>query len=224
MKKLHFLALVALIMLGLSGCEKAKVENQAVADVFVKSIQNAQGITVYTPIHSVFSYNKMASASVTSPSGSTKQLLNYQNGGNSFYNEPTDADYLSTPPTGGIYTYIVKFDDGEEKNYTNSLASSSLLPPNITSLAKNANADSVYIKWDAIATAHAYQITIKKGTTIVFNSEPFTKQDLRLGFALSNVMSSGTGTYTFELTGMLFETTAYDYIQAISTSTKDITL
>lgn len=230
MKKLHLLALVALIMLGLSGCEKATVENIAAADVFVKAIKNAQGETVYVPIHSVFSYNKMTSVSVTSPSGTSTSLINYENGGNSFYNEPADADYLTTQPAVGTYTYTVKFDNGEEKTYTNSLSDSKILPANITSLTKTANGDSVYIYWDAIANVDFYQIKIQKGTTQIlyadglYDSSSPKKQNLRMGFLLSNLISNSSGIYTFEIAGKLYETIAHDYLQALSSSTKDITL
>lgn len=230
MKKLHLLALVALIMLGLSGCEKVKVENVASADVFLKTIKNTQGVTVYTTVHSVFSYNKMSTVSVTSPGSSTILLQNFENAGYSFFNEPAATDYSATQPTAGPYTYTVKFDDGEEKIYTNSLSSSAILPANITALAKTANGDSVYIKWDAITSTHAYQLKIMKGTTQVYFQPPFSdassplKSSLRLAFPINTVTSSGTGTYTFELTGLLFETTAYDYLQAISVSTSDIAL
>lgn len=230
MKKLNLLALVALVLFGLSGCEKEKIENVASADVFVKSIKNAQGVTVYTPIHSVFSYNKMKSVSVTSPGGTALQLTNFENGGNSFFNEAADADYSATTPTGGIYTYLVKFNDGEEKTYTNTLSATNLLPANITSLAKTANGDSLYITWNAIASTHAYQLKVMKGTTQVYYRPAFVdgssplKASLKLGFLLSSLTTNVNGTYTFELTGLLFESATYDYIQAISTSTKDIAL
>lgn len=231
MKKLHLLTLSALILVGLSGCEKAKVENVASADVFVKSIKNAAGATVFTPIHSVFSYNKMTSVGVTSPgSSSVLQLKNFENGGNSFFNEPVDADYSTTVPTAGSYSYAVKFDDGEEKVYTNTLSAAFLAPANITSLAKSADGDSVYIKWDAITNTHAYQLKIMKGTTEIFFKPAFAdnntpqKANLTIGFLINNLTTTGSGTYSFELTGLLFESTTYDYIQAISTSSKDIAL
>lgn len=231
MKKVHLLTLIALIMLGLSGCEKAKVTNEASADVFVKSIKNAQGATVYTAIHSVFSYSPMKSVSVTSPGGAPLQLTNFENGGNSFFNEPAVTDYSTTAPASGAYTYLVKFNDGEEITYTNSLATAALLPANITSLAKTAAGDSVYIKWDAIASTHGYRLKIMKGTTdinpkssIFADTSSPLKASLRLGFRVSDLTASGSGTYTFEITGLLFETTAYTYIQAISTSSADIVL
>ncbi len=230
MKKLHYLTLIALIMMGLSGCEKGKVANVATADAFVQSIKNAQGAAVFTVVHSVFSYNTMTSVKVTAPDGTSKQLTNYENGGNSFYNEPVDADYSATLPVAGTYTYLVKFNDGEEITYTNALSSTNLLPATITSLAKTADGDSVYISWNALTNTHAYQIKVTKGTTEVYSSAPFVdnstpkKLNLKVGFSLLNLTSNITGTYTFSIAGLLYETTAYDYLQAISTTTQDVAL
>ncbi len=228
MKKIHLLTLMALIILGLSGCEKAKVTNVAIADTYVRAVKNAQGVTVYAAVHSVFSYNVMKSVSITSPGGNTIQLPNFENGGNSFFNEPVLADYSTTGPAAGVYTFLVKFNDGEEITYTNTLATSTLQPANITSLVKSANGDSVYIYWDAIATTHAYQLKVMKGTNEVLFQPPFAdgsvplKTNLRFGILLSKFATAGSGTYDFELTGLLYESTTYDYIQAISTSAKSI--
>ena len=230
MRKLHLLALVALIMVGLAGCEKATVTNEATADAYIKSIKNAQGVSVYVVVHSVFSYNVMKSVNVTSPDGTTKQLNNYQNAGNSFFNEPVDADYQSLVPAAGAYTYTVTFNNGEVITYTNTLGSDVILPPTITSLAKTAAGDSVYIAYDAVAGTHGYQIKIMKGTDLIYSSDPFSdtsnpkKANLKIGFKISNLTSGGTGTFTFDVTGLLYETTNYDYLQAVSDATKDIAL
>jgi hypothetical protein len=212
-------------MLGLSGCEKAKVTNEAAADVFVKSIVNAQGATVYAVIHSVFSYTGISSVSVTGPDGTTTQLTDLEGSGDSFYNNPVEADYLSAQPTAsvGSYTYLVIFKDGEEKTYTNSLSTATLLPAIITSLVKSTDGSTVDISWDAITNVHAYQLKIMKGTTQV-NSTPLFTSPLKLSVPITSFNQSGPGTYTFEVTGFLFETTAYDYLQAISVSTSDIAL
>ena len=230
MKKLHVMTLAALIMLGLSGCEKAKVVNVASADVFIKAIKNDQGIPVYAAIHSVFSYNTMTSVSAKSPDGTSIALINYMNTGNSFYNDPPVTAYSTTLPPVGAYTYAVKFNDGEEIPYSNTLSSSALLPANITSLVKSAKGDSVYISFDAIAGVDFYQIKVRKEDKQVFIAENLIDQsspkktNLRYPFLLSSLTSSISGTYTFEITGLLYESTAYDYLQAISTATKDIAL
>lgn len=230
MKKLNLLPLIALVLLGLSGCEKAKVQNQAAADVFVKAVINAAGDTVYAPIHSVFSYNTMTSVSVKAPDNTISQLQNFENAGNSFFNEPAVADFIKTKPAAGTYTYTVKFSDGEELPYANSLSSSVLSIANVTSLAKNAAGDSVYISWNAIKSVDFYQLKISHGTTQVYyvdnlydNSSP-KRTSLRLGFRLTSLTSGITGTYTFDLSGLLYESSAYDYLQAISTVTKNIEL
>ena len=230
MKNLYVLVLGAFIIFGLQGCEKAKVVNNASADVFVKSTLNAQGTIVYAAVHSVFSYNTMSSVSVKSPAGTSMQLIDPQNNGNSFYNEPADAEYSATPPLVGAYTYAVKYKDGEELSYTNSLSSTTLAPAHITSLTKSANGDSVYIYWGAIATTDAYQLKVIKGTTQVLYQPAFAdasvpqKPSLRYGFPVSVLNSSGAGTFTFIINGLLFETTDYIYLQAVSVATKDITL
>ena len=230
MRKLHLLALVALIMVGLAGCEKATVTNEATADAYIKSIKNAQGVSVYVVVHSVFSYNVMKSVNVTSPDGTTKQLPNYQNAGNSFFNEPVDADYQSLVPAAGAYTYTVTFNNGEVITYSNTITNAVVLPPNITSLAKTTAGDSVYIAYDAVATAHGYQVKIMKGTELIYSSDPFSdtsspkKANLKIGFKISNITSGGAGTFTFHIAGLLYETTNYDYLQAISEASKDIAL
>jgi len=158
------------------------------------------------------------------------QLTNYQNSGYSFYNEPADADYLATPPAAGIYTYTVKFNNGEVKTYTNSLSSAFLLPANISSLVKSANGDSVYISWDAIANVDFYQLIINRGTTQVFTVDKLYDNNtpkrafIKLGFSKSYLTSGTSGTYSFEMTGKLYETTDYVLLQAISPATKTIDL
>ena len=130
----------------------------------------------------------------------------------------------------GAYTYAVKYKDGEELSYTNSLSSTTLAPAHITSLTKSANGDSVYIYWDAIATTNAYQLNVIKGTTQVLYQPAFAdasvpqKPSLRYGFPVSVLNSNGAGTFTFIINGLLFETTDYIYLQAVSVATKDITL
>jgi hypothetical protein len=231
MKKLHVLAVVALILFTLSGCEKQKITNQASVDVFVKAIKNSSGTTVYTALHSVFSYNIMTAVSVKSPDGTTTQLTNYENAGNSFYNEPATTDYTSTAPSAGTYTYTVTFNDGEQITYTNSLLATSLQPAVITGLTKNTGGDSIYITWNAIAGTQAYQLKVSNGTKQVYYQAAFAdgstplKASLRLGYSLSTIFTNGAGVYTFEIDGLLFESTSSaDYLQAISLSSKDITL
>ena len=230
MKNLQMLIFIVLIIIGMSGCEKVAVDNQASGDVFVKAIKDASGTTVYTAIHSVFSYNQMTTVTVQTPEGLTESLNGFDSNGNSFFNEPAESDFVGVPPTPGAYVYTVKFANNETKTYSNTLSVATLQPALITSLVKSANGDSVYIAWNAIASTDAYQLKISRGTTQVYYQPAFQdgstplKANLKLGLSKSALTSGVTGTYTFELTGLLFENSNYDYLQAISTSTKDIDL
>lgn len=230
MKNLQLLASVVAMLLMLSGCEKAKVTNEATADVFVNAMTNASGVTVYTAKHSVFSYNKMTSVSVKTPDDKTFALTNYENGGYSFYNKPIEADYSALAPTTGSYVYTVQFNDGEIKTYSNSITAATLQPAVITSLVKSADEDSVYLSWNAIPSTDAYQLIVKRGTARIYNPLPFEdgsyplKANLRIGMPISNLTNGVTGTYTFELIGLLYESTVSFYLLANSTSTRDIAL
>ena len=230
MKNLQILTFIVLIIIGMSGCEKVAVDNQASGDVFVKAIKDASGTTVYTAIHSVFSYNQMTTVTVQSPEGLTESLNSFDSNGNSFFNEPAESDFVGVPPTAGVYVYTVKFANNETKTYSNTLSAATLQPALITSLVKSADSDSVYISWNAITSTDAYQLKISRGTTQVYYQPAFQdgstplKANLRLGLPIGTVTGGVSGTYTFELTGLLFENTDYEYIQAISTSTKDINL
>jgi len=103
-------------------------------------------------------------------------------------------------PTAGTYTYLVKFNDGEEITYTNSLSSSTLEPAIITSLAKQ--------QLETLFILHGMQLRIYMVTSLrlwEYNSDilfwPFSdsanKPSLRLGFYVPNLTANGTGTFTF---------------------------
>jgi hypothetical protein len=231
MKKLHILAIVALILPIFTSCEKAKTSNDALADTFVKIIKDDQGRILYAPVCSVFSpATKITSATAVSPYGTILSLSNFENGGMSFFNVPTENDYSIDLPPAGDYTFKVKFDGGEEKVYTDVLTDQTISPANITSLTKSANGDTICIRWDAIANVSAYQLRITKGTTMVFYQSSFSdistpkKANLKAGVLISSLINHEPGTYTVELNGLLFEPSSTDYLQAITSSKMDIQL
>jgi len=232
MKILRFLVLGYCILLGLIACKKSTTEDIASADVFIQSIKNPIDTTqtLYAAVSSIFSYSSMTSVSVIDPNNSTKQLTNYANLGNSFYNDPV---YSATLPSVGVYNYTVKFSDGQSKAYTNTLLAATLPPPVITSLGKNVANDSINITWKAVANAQAYQMKVTKGTgtslTQVYYLAPFydastpLRPVLTMGVPLVTISAYGTGTYTFEIDAILYETSAYTFIQAVGISTQYFT-
>ena len=233
MKRLPVLVLGFCILMGLIGCKKTTTVDVAVTDVFIQSTKNPNDTTqtVYAAVNSIFSYSPMSSVTVVAPDNSTMQLTNYANLGNSFYNDPV---YSATLPPVGVYNYTVKFVDGQTITSTNTLLTTTLPPPVITSLGKSLAADSINVTWKAVPNAQAYQMKVTKGSgtslTMVFYLAPFIdgstplRPVLTMGVPLGTVSAYGGGTYTFEVDAILYESSAYTYIQAVSISTKDYTL
>jgi hypothetical protein len=232
MKKLYYLIIGVLISISFTGCEKAKVVSIATVDTFIRSIKNPADTskTVYAAIHSAFSYNLITSVTAVTPGKQTLTLSNPSQSGNSFYYTPVDSAYSESLPTLGTYNYTVTFKDKEVIKYSNVLSSSVLQPPTIISIAKSADLDSVYITWKALANVGAYQLKVNKGNIPVFYQPPFMdksnplKQVLKMGFSIGSFLSTGSGVYTFNLDGILFETSDNTYIQAVGSSHIDITL
>jgi len=233
MKRLPVLMLAFCILLSLLGCKKNTPADVAEADVFIQSIKNPIDTTqtLYAAVSSIFSYNTMTGVSVVDPNNSTKQLTNYANLGNSFYNDP---DYSATQPSLGVYNYTVIFSDGQTKTYTNTLLSATLQPPVITALVKTVRNDSVNITWKAVPNAQAYQLKVTKGTgsnlTQVYYLAPFIdgsatlRPILTIGVPMVTLSAYGEGTYTFEIDALLYESADYTYIQAVGIRTEDFTL
>ena len=232
MKKLYYLIIGVVISISFTGCEKAKVVSIATVDTFIRSIKNSADTskTVYAAIHSAFSYNLIASVTTATPGGQTLTLTIPSQSGNSFYYSPADSAYSVSVPTLGTYNYTVTFKDKEVITYTNVLSASVLPPPTIISIAKSADLDSVYITWKAVANVDAYQLKVSKGNTAVFYQPPFMdnsnplKQILKMGFSMGSFSTTGAGVYTFNLDGILFETSEKSDIQSIGSSHIDITL
>ena len=238
MNKFSLLVLGIAIMIGFTRCEKGTVVSEATADVFIQSIKNPKdtSFTVYAAIHSVFSYNLISSASVVTPEGITLQLTDYEKLGNSFYNAPPDSTYSPIPPTLGSYTYTVTFKDKEVLSYTNSLSSTFISPPTITSLVQSADKDTVYMSWKTVSNADGYQIkitkldTITKVVTQVRYISPFNdsttppKSSLTLGIPISYFSSSlnSSEKYSLQLDALLFENTVNSLLQAMGTTSKTI--
>ena len=237
MNNLKLIALAIALVLGFTACEKATVVSEATADVIIRAIKSPKDTStiVFAAVHSVFSYSLIAGVSVVSPDGETLQLVDYNNLGNSFFNNIADSVYSPTPPTLGAYKYTVTFKDKEVISYTNSLSSSFVIPPPITSLTKSV-ADTIYLSWKAVLNADGYQIKITKTDTITKAATqlkyitPFsdsnTPKKTRLTFAMPrsyfSSSLSNSETYSIQLDALLFENTTSNFLQAIGTSSKNI--
>lgn len=224
--KISWLALGILVLVGFSTCEKATVTNVATADVFIKTLIN-EGDTLFGVAHSVFSYNKMSSVSVKSPGGDSIPLPGNADGGISIFKDPslTSGDYNKVLPLTGIYTYIVTFKDKTQLVYTNALGANFLLPAVIDSLFKSQDGLSVLLKWRKVEGAQFYQVRVTKVNSEIIPAELISQEaELKFELPISSFSRYSPGTFTIELDALLYESTNYSQLQALSISYGSITL
>jgi len=215
-----------LILAGFSACEQTTVTNVATADAFIKTIIN-QVDTLFGVAHSVVSYNRILSASVKSPSGDSIALPGNADAGISIYKEPSvsSGDYSKSLPLAGTYTYDVTFKDKTKQVLNNTLGADFLLPAEIDSLGLATDGQSIVLKWNPVQGAQFYQIRVTIGNTEVIAAKLYSaEQGLEVQFPISYFSRYMPGTFTIELDGLLFESTTYSLLQAMSVSYGSITL
>ena len=207
-----------------SSCKKNETVEDITADVFVRSL-NYNGILAYSVVHSVTSYEGMSKVTVDVPGGTSFNLSDLYNNGLVFFKDTSMAGsgYTQEPPAPGVYTYRVTFKNGEEKIYTNSLASNYLLPPVIDSLYKKPDGISLRLKWQPVAGADAYRIRISSGQNEILPWVEFIEPQFYYERLISNFSPWLPGTLTFEVRAVDYEQDEYR-IQSMSYTSSQIDL
>jgi hypothetical protein len=216
-----------LILMTFCGCEQTTVTNVATADVFIKTIIN-EGDTLFGTAHSVVSFNRMSFVSVKSPAGDSIPLPGNVDGGISIYKNPSlsSDDYSKVLPLTGTYTYNVKFKDKSQQVFNNTLGADFLLPAVIDSLFKSSDGQSLVLKWSPVQGAQFYQIRVTTGNTEVIPAKLYssTGGDEEVQFPIASFSQYMPGIFTFELDALLYESTNYLLLQAMSNSNGSISL
>jgi hypothetical protein len=217
-----FFAFASLLV---TGCKNDPNPAVAYPDVYVRSVMSA-GVPVYATIQIVSSYAAMDTVIVSSPSGAPV-LKRYDNTKLSFINEPTLAQYQPVVPTGGTYTYKVKFSNGEELSVSNSITPPFLSPAqNMAAIqVTENNVTSIKLTWTAVANADEYSVKATQGTTTIYSLsgslEPGKNGDVK--FPISGFSAYVPGTINFEVVAVDKEATA-GYVNSISSATTSLYL
>jgi hypothetical protein len=102
--------IIVILCVSLS-CKKETRNDNAAADVYVKSILSG-GIPVYGLAQSVFGHAAMTKVTATTPGETTIQLKANDSQNMIFYSGPTTPEtYSATKPQSGTYIYNITFDD-----------------------------------------------------------------------------------------------------------------
>lgn len=226
MRNLLSTLVIISFLLVISSCRKSTKSNDAIADVFGRSWVYGADVG-YSTVHSVISSNPMTSVSVNVPGGVTFNLAESNVAGTAFFKDTSMVGALPNhePPTPGIYTYNVKFANGEQKVYTNNLTNDFLLPPVIDSLYITKDGLSLRLKWEPVAGAQTYELRISSGQNEIFPwmefGDPSNMYTERL---IAYFIYYLPGTITFELRALKYESAEKNYVQAMSYTSKSIDL
>jgi hypothetical protein len=218
--------LAMMILLVMFSCKKASRNDNALADVYVKSIL-VDGEPYFGLAHYVVGYEPMTSVTVDPPSGTSEPLIAFDNSKTIYYIEPTLAlgTFSTTPPTPGTYDYLVTFDDAVEKTVTDDLGSTYLLPASITSIVKATDNQSVKLTWQAVTGVEYYQLSISKEGTVVYTSQLFTPPtNNTIDIPISYIPSYTPGTYTYQLDAVDYASVETGKLQAVSSASVSIDL
>lgn len=226
MERINLSVLAIFILSGLSSCRKQSATDGATVDVFVKSVL-VSGHPYFAVTHLVSGTDAMKTVTVRTPDGVTESLISIDPS-NIYYDLLPTFDvggYTPNLPTPGTYTYNIKFNDGIEKTFTNTLGSGYLLPSANLSLVESADAGFVGVTWNQVTGAQAYQLLVSIGGITVFSSA-YVSQSLNLSTVLpvSTLSAYLPGTFTFELDAISFESSDFKLVQAVSESTATIDL
>jgi hypothetical protein len=218
--------LIIMMLLVSFSCKKAKQNDNAAADVYVKSII-FDGEPVYGLAQYVIGYAAMTEVTVTAPGGAIDRLTAFDVSNMIYYSEPTVAmgTYTLTPPTPGTYSYGITFDDGIKKVVTDNLGANYLSPATITSFTKASDSQSVIMNWEPLSGVDDMQLSISKAGTIVYTSQPFVPPSGNtLTIPIGLIPSFTPGSYTYQLDAIKYESLQTGNLQAISSAVATIDL
>jgi hypothetical protein len=226
MERIKLSVLALLILSALSSCRKQAASDSATVNVFVKSIL-VDGHSYFAASHMVSGTDAMRSVAVHTPDGVTDSLTSTDSS-HLFYSLLPTFDvggYTPDLPASGTYTYDIKFNDGIEKTFTDTLTSSYLLPASNLSAVESADGSSVNVTYNPVASVQKYQLLVTIGGIAVFSST-YISPSLNTNIILptSYLSQYMPGTFTFEIDAILFRSSGYNLVQAVSAATTTVSL
>lgn len=223
MKPTKFLATLILILSFLA-CNKTNEQASGAGDaiIVVKKIndQVVYGISFYA-----YTYSTFKSVTVTSNSDPAKTYTLAANQGyaTNFYYETPDAEFTTTKPVSGTYTFSAVFENGTTQEFTDELTDHVINLPVLTKCEYSAPDHRLEVNWNLIQDADGYAINLFDGTNVIFSSAALA--DNIKAYAVS---ASGSGwangfspesgkAYKVRVLGFLFEPNGDTYnVQATS--------
>ncbi len=213
---------VAVLVAILSSCTKTEVDKTVYIDSYVHSFLNKAGTTVYSVVHSAYSFTKLSSVTVTGSATAVKSLKDMAGDGFSFYSQPDSVSYLPAVPAAENFTYNVTYSDGTTAVKTDAV-SKSLVPAQQVTATKGSS--DINLTWKPVTNSEAYKVRvfstdlISNVKTLILESNFIGPKDaisdLSVSISLISISSYLSTNLTFEVSAFIFET-GKDTYEAVS--------
>jgi hypothetical protein len=209
--------LLLILVLFLSSClTSPKFKFEGYSDVYMQK-KKIGGVDKYLTYYFAYANTTITSAIVATPgTGGTVTLSPFQSDTYTFCNNPSASSFVTSPPTAGNYTFTVTTGDGEVQELTDNLTTTELAVPVITEASFKTSGIGIYIKWNAVSNASAYNVKLfNPAGDLVFASSliVITKTDILIestttGWVTGNPIANTA--YRVELHAYKFEEGATD--------------
>src|SRR5665647_330744 len=213
---------VAVLGAILSSCTKTEVDKTVYIDSYVHSFLNKSGTTVYSVVHSAYSFTKLSGVTVTGNATAVKPLYDMAGDGFSFYSQPQaqldSTSYMPAVPAVESFTYNVTYNDGTTAVKTDAV-SKYLMPAQQVDATKTPATlpTDITLTWKPVANVDAYKVRVfstdltSNVKTLIYESSFLvppkdTTTDLSVPFSLISISSYLSTNLTFEVSAFIFET------------------
>jgi hypothetical protein len=213
------------VLMSFYSCLKDDTQLTAYGDVLIKSVQSGDS-TFYGLYYYVYSYDKMANATVYREGVNTKITLDSIDGRYTFIHDPDFVEYTTSKPIRAKYIYNVVFENGEQFETFDILDSASLRPVVIKECKFDQEEGKLIIDWEENSLADQYIVNLEnEKNEIVFQCDAMSANQTYLCIYLSsygwlaNKQPSGGEKFKVVITAYQYETvpSVFD-LQSISVS------
>ena len=208
----------------LVSCNKEETQPTGVGDALIvtKKIgaNTVYGVSFYAYTFNVFKTVKVVNNAAPDKTYTLKANQNYTT---NFYYETPDAEFSTTKPVTGTYTFSAVFDNDATSDFQDVLTDQALAVPVIEKCEYNTTKEMLEISWADLADADSYAINIYDGPTVVFGSVELANTVKAYSISANgggwlNGFSPVKGkTYQVKVLAFLYESTGNSYnVQATS--------
>ncbi|PTN08329.1 hypothetical protein [Mangrovibacterium marinum] len=186
MNKVSIVCGILAMIPALFSCQSEEVLPIVNSDALILS-QKIDGVTKYGLAFHTYANVAMAGVNARSESGEVYKLYSYNDYVLEFYTEMDEADFTTSLPETGVYTFSVTRTNGEELTVADELTGITIEPVELTTCEYEADNNRIHLVWDS-SDQEDYSVVVlrnSEGTRVYYSSS------LGSSVVSANISSSG---------------------------------